>query len=143
VAEHDRLRAQGGSGLIQGGIPSCSRGGFWATHVTDSYMRNLNRVEAKFSQNICGAGGNLAGDRLNSVLDNHRPRADSGTWRLEGNRCRERQTIRATRTSNQHQVAGNDAGGIQAFAHGTANIGDGRCQAWAVSQGGLFSVIFI
>ena len=47
--------------------------GFWATHVTDSYMRNLNRVETETSQNICGAGSHLASSSLDAVLDNHRP----------------------------------------------------------------------
>jgi hypothetical protein len=103
----------------------------------------LDRVQPELAQDFSGASCNLASDSLDAVFDNHSPRPNSGTGRFEGNGCGERQTIRATRTGDQDEVAGNYAGGIPAFAHRTANIGDGRCQAWAVSQVGLFSVIFM
>ena len=106
-------------------------------------MNYLDRVQPEFAQNFSGASCNFASYLLDAVLDDDCPCSNSGTRRFEGNGCGERQTIRATRTGNQHKVAGNNAGGIPAFAHGTANIGDGRCQAWAVSQVGLFSVIFM
>jgi hypothetical protein len=104
---------------------------------------HLNRVKTETAQHLGRIGRNLASNRLDAVLDDDSAGANTGTRSLESDRCGERQTIRATRTGNQNEVAGCDAGGIPAFAHGTANIGDGRCQAWAVSQGGLFSVIFM
>jgi hypothetical protein len=138
MPEHHKLGTMCIGDLIEGSIASSAGCGLWPTFGTYLDVINLNRVEAETGQNFGGVGGNLSSDNLDAVLNYDSPRTNAGPRSLEGNGGGERQTIRAARTSNQHQVAGNYAGGIPAFAHGTANIGNGRCQAWAVSQGGSF-----
>jgi hypothetical protein len=141
MPEHHKLGTLCIGDLIEGGIASSAGCGLWPTFGTYLDVRNLHRVEAETDQNFGGVGSNLPSDSLDAVLNDDRPRTNAGPRSLEGNGRGERQTIRAARTSNQHQVTGNHAGGIPAFTHGTANIGNGRRQAWTVSQGGLFSVI--
>jgi hypothetical protein len=143
MPEHHKLGTLCIGDLIEGSIASSAGCGLWPTFGTYLDLINLNRVEAETDQDFGGVSSNLSSDSLDAVLNDDRPRTNAGTGSLEGNGRGERQTIRAARTSNQHQVTGNYAGGIPAFAHSAANIGNGRCQAWAVSQGGLFSVIFM
>jgi hypothetical protein len=142
VTEHNDLGIQRGSGLIQRLVASGTSGGLRASDLTNRNVRHLNRVEPKPSQNIGGAGGNILGDCLDTVLDDHGTGRDASTRGLKRNRCGERQAVWPTRTSDQHQVTGNHTGGIPAVTNGATNIGDGRGQTWAVGQLVLLSASY-